>query len=167
MELLFAIIEAANKAELIAPSSPIASAPTGMPFGIPRDNVVARNLYRYNPYHRIDIGFNFVLWDRNKRINKKADDGELKYADAYKDYMNKSNKHALKKFRSIWLSLEVFNLMAVGNVASNTWIKDFSNDYRGKWVALQNGNLLFSGKKLNTIPKKIKKMSGVLIKKIV
>ena len=100
---------------------------TGMPFGIPRDNVVARNLYRYNPYHRIDIGFNFVLWDRDKRISKLADNEEIKEELAYKNYMSKENKHALKKFRSIWLSFEVFNLMAVGNVASNTWIKDFSN----------------------------------------
>ena len=33
-KLLFAIIEAANKAALIAPSSPMASVPTGIPFGI-------------------------------------------------------------------------------------------------------------------------------------
>lgn len=101
---------------------------TGMPFGIPRDNVVARNLYRYNPYHRIDIGFNFGLWNRETRIKKMVRKEEGLTPDtAYKQFMDKETKHALKHFRSIWLSFEVFNLMAVGNVASNTWIKDFTN----------------------------------------
>ena len=34
VELLFAIIEAASKAAFIAPSSPMARVPTGIPFGI-------------------------------------------------------------------------------------------------------------------------------------
>jgi len=101
----------------------------GMPFGVPRDNVVARNLYRYPAYHRIDIGFSFGLWNRDKYVKKNfADDGKegkLSLPDAYEVYNKK--KHALKYFRSVWLSAEVFNLMAVSNVASNTWIKDFSN----------------------------------------
>ena len=44
-----------------------------------------------------------------------------------KALFKKRSKHALRGIRGIWLSFEVFNLMDVKNVASNTWIKDFSN----------------------------------------
>jgi hypothetical protein len=98
---------------------------SGMPFGIPRENVVARNLYRYSPYHRIDIGFSFGLWNRDKHIKKHFLEEGKNFQDA-SDHFNKK-RHLLKKVKSIWLSAEVFNLMATANVASNTWIKDFTN----------------------------------------
>ena len=98
----------------------------GMPFGIPRDNVVARNLYRYPAYHRIDIGFSFGLWNRDKYVKKHfAEEGKVSMPNAYEEY--RKRKHVLKHLNNIWLSAEVFNLMAVANVASNTWIKDFTN----------------------------------------
>jgi hypothetical protein len=98
----------------------------GMPFGIPRDNVVARNLYRYPAYHRIDCGFSFGLWNRDKYVKKHfADENKVSMPEAYDEYRKK--KHAMKYLRNVWLSAEVFNLMAVANVASNTWIKDFTN----------------------------------------
>ncbi len=98
----------------------------GMPFGIPRDNIVARNLYRYPAYHRIDIGFSLGLWNRNKYVKKNfTDEGKIAMPDAMDDF--KKRKHILKHLDNIWLSAEVFNLMAVANVASNTWIKDFTN----------------------------------------
>lgn len=96
---------------------------SGMPFGIPRDNIVARNLYRYSPYHRIDIGFSFSLWNRAKYVKKQF--GQMNAKDAWSALKDK--KHILRAFQGISLSAEVFNLMAVANVASNTWIKDFSN----------------------------------------
>ena len=98
---------------------------SGMPFGIPRENVVARNLYRYSPYHRIDIGFSFGLWNRDKYIKKHFLEEGRNFQDA-SDHFNKK-RHLLKKVKSVWLSAEVFNLMATANVASNTWIKDFTN----------------------------------------
>jgi hypothetical protein len=98
----------------------------GMPFGIPRDNVVARNLYRYPAYHRIDIGFSFGLWNRDKYVKKHfAEEGKVSMPNAYEEY--RKRKHVLKHLNNIWLSAEVFNLMATANVASNTWIKDFTN----------------------------------------
>jgi hypothetical protein len=97
----------------------------GLPFGVPRDNVVARNLYRYNPYHRIDIGFSFGIWNREKYIKKHFMEDGMSMQTAKEEF--KKKKHILKKFNSIWLSAEVFNLMATANVASNTWIKDFTN----------------------------------------
>lgn len=91
---------------------------TGLPFGIPQNNVQFRNSYRFAPYHRIDIGASFGLWDRaNFKKNKCNGDEECW----------KKRKHPLRSIKGIWLSFEVFNLMDVRNVASNTWIKDFSN----------------------------------------
>lgn len=76
---------------------------TGLPFGIPNNNIELRNPYRYSAYHRVDIGFSFLLWDEVRRAKRP--------------------KHWLNFTRNTWLSLEVFNLMQVQNQASNTWIK--------------------------------------------
>jgi hypothetical protein len=66
---------------------------TGLPFGLKENNTVFRNTYRFNPYHRVDIGFSYLF---------------------------KTNG---KWFENAWASLEVFNLMKVQNQAGNTWIK--------------------------------------------
>jgi hypothetical protein len=94
---------------------------TGFPFGIPTNNVEYRNVYRYNPYHRIDIGFMFMLWDRAAYVKKNKEEWASE-----RDFLQRGD-HRFRWLRSAWLSVEVFNLMGVGNVASNTWIKDFSN----------------------------------------
>ncbi len=80
---------------------------TGLPFGLRDNNVVFRNTYRFQAYHRVDIGFSVQLWN----------------------YLNRGSKpnHPLRFSRNTWLSLEVFNLMEVANVASNTWIKAIDN----------------------------------------
>lgn len=80
---------------------------TGLPFGILDNNREFRNTYRFNPYHRVDIGFSFQLFDK-KRLAKRPN-------------------HFLRFTRSSWLSLEVFNLMQVQNQAGNTWIKTIFN----------------------------------------
>ncbi len=80
---------------------------TGLPFGLLGNNDVYRNTYRFNAYHRVDIGFSILLWDMERRARKP--------------------KHFLRFSRSTWLSLEIFNLMKVSNVASNTWIKTITN----------------------------------------
>ncbi len=80
---------------------------TGLPFGLPDNNIVYRNPYRFAPYHRVDIGFSLLLWDyswRGRRPN-----------------------HFLRFSRNTWVSFEVFNLMKVSNEASNTWIKTIYN----------------------------------------
>lgn len=76
---------------------------TGLPFGLRDNNRVYRNTYRFDPYHRVDIGFSLLLWDEVKR--------------------NKKPNHFLRFTEKTWLSLEVFNLMQVQNQAGNTWIK--------------------------------------------
>ena len=83
---------------------------TGLPFGIPNNNIVCRNPFRFNPYHRVDIGFAYQLWDEARRYEKP--------------------NNFLGFTRNTWVSLEVFNLMQVQNQAGNTWIKTiFSQQY--------------------------------------
>ncbi len=80
---------------------------TGLPFGIPENNIIYRNPYRFTPYHRVDIGFGFQLWK-----------------DAWRE---RRPNHILRFTRNTWASLEVFNLLKVANKASNTWIKTIEN----------------------------------------
>jgi len=76
---------------------------TGLPFGVKDDNIVYRNQFRFKPYHRVDIGFGYQLWKRDWASNKPH--------------------HPFKFSRDAWLSVEVFNLLEVSNVANNIWIK--------------------------------------------
>ncbi len=80
---------------------------TGLPFGFPGNNEIYRNTYRLKPYHRVDLGFSVLLWD--------------------KDWLGRKPHHLLRFTRNTWLSLEVFNLMQVANEASKTWIKTIYN----------------------------------------
>ncbi len=75
----------------------------GLPFGVLGNNIEFRNPYRFDTYHRIDIGFSWRIYD-------------------YLSSKRKQN-HPLAFTRSTYLSLEVFNLMQVENQAGNTWIK--------------------------------------------
>ncbi len=76
---------------------------TGLPYGILGNNREFRNPFRFKPYHRVDIGFSFRLFDENTRAKKP--------------------KHPFRFTKASWLSLEIFNLMEVRNEASRTWIK--------------------------------------------
>ncbi len=80
---------------------------TGFPFGLLGNNTIYRNTYRYDAYHRVDIGFSILLWNEVRIASKP--------------------KHFLRFTKNTWLSLEVFNLMQVANAASNTWIKTIYN----------------------------------------
>lgn len=80
---------------------------TGLPYGQRGNNDVYRNVFRYPPYHRIDLGFSYLLWNNGMKINKPL--------------------HPLRFTQNTWVSLEVYNLMAVSNVASVSWIKTYNN----------------------------------------
>ncbi len=80
---------------------------SGLPFGVPDNNIIYRNPYRFKPYHRVDIGFGFQLWKEQWRKRKP--------------------NHFLRFTRNTWASLEVFNLLKVANEASNVWIKTIEN----------------------------------------
>lgn len=81
---------------------------SGLPYGLKGDNIVYRNDKNFKPYHRVDIGFSFLMWDEKK--------------------MKKKNPfHFLRFTRQTWLSLEVFNMLEVKNEASISWIKSLYN----------------------------------------
>jgi hypothetical protein len=83
---------------------------TGLPFGLQGNNRVYRNTYRFDAYHRVDIGFMLLMWDQSRREKKP--------------------QHLLAFTRQTWMALEVFNLMQVQNQAGNTWIKTiFAQQY--------------------------------------
>lgn len=80
---------------------------SGLPFGLPENNIIFRNNFRFRPYHRIDIGFGYRL--KSKEKSGVVGSGVLGFAN------------------NAWISLEVFNLMDVSNEVSNTWIKTVTN----------------------------------------
>ncbi|MFA6125908.1 MAG: TonB-dependent receptor [Bacteroidales bacterium] len=77
---------------------------TGLPFGPPGNQELKSSL-RVPPYRRVDIGFSKILIDGNKR----------------------STNRYLKNFKSLWLSLEIFNLLDINNTVSHIWIYDITN----------------------------------------
>lgn len=80
---------------------------TGQPFGIPGNNRVYRNTYRYPAYHRVDLGFSYLIWD--------------------KSWSSRRTRHLFRFAENSWISVEIYNLMKVQNVASNTWFKSIYN----------------------------------------
>lgn len=80
---------------------------SGLPFGLSGRNREYRNTYRYATYRRLDIGFSAQLWDKN--------------------WKHKRPHNPFRFARNTWLSLEIFNLLGIQNVASNTWIKTITN----------------------------------------
>jgi hypothetical protein len=79
---------------------------TGLPTG-PPDHIRARDTLRLAPYRRVDIGFSALL------VNGKK--------------VKMQESKVWHHFETIWLSLEVFNLLGVSNEISYTWVKDISN----------------------------------------
>lgn len=80
---------------------------SGLPFGLNGSNTIYRNSFRFKMYNRVDMGFSYSLWDESLRKSKP--------------------NHFLRGTTNTWVSLDVFNLMDVANVASNTWIKTIYN----------------------------------------
>ncbi len=75
---------------------------SGLPFGPPQSQPYQQTL-RMPPYRRVDIGFSWNPLDKNvKRLTHKT-------------------------VKSMWISLEVFNLFQTYNTVSYTWIKDIYN----------------------------------------
>ncbi len=79
---------------------------TSLPFGPPGTERYT-DVLRTPTYRRVDIGF-----------SKQLIGEEVK---------NKPRSKFFKGFESMWVGLEVFNLLQVNNVASYTWITDVSN----------------------------------------
>ncbi|MDX5427029.1 MAG: TonB-dependent receptor [Bacteroidota bacterium] len=75
----------------------------GFPFGPPKSEPKDRT-YRSKPYRRVDIGFIKVLKEEGKT-------SKIKF---------------LNGFKSMWVGLEVFNLLETQNPVSYLWIRDAS-----------------------------------------
>ena len=83
---------------------------TGLPFGIPENNTVVRNSFKFKDYIRVDMGLSLQLWDQQWRNTKPS--------------------HLFRSLNDAWVSLEAFNLMGISNVSSNTWISSiFSQQF--------------------------------------
>lgn len=80
---------------------------SGLPFGLRENNQVFRNVFRYKGYKRVDIGFSYHLWDAS-RINQRP-------------------RSIFRSLDNAWITLEVFNLMGIENVSSNTWVRTIFN----------------------------------------
>lgn len=75
----------------------------GFPFGAPQAPR-SEQVYRAPPYRRVDIGFIKVFKEEGKEAKWKF----------------------LNEFRSVWLGLEVFNLLQSRNTVSYIWVRDVS-----------------------------------------
>jgi hypothetical protein len=73
----------------------------GLPFGSPGQEYTPH--FRASPYRRIDCGLSYRLWDEQKRD----------YATSF-----------LKNFKNIWVGVDAFNLLGIGNVSSYSWFTD-------------------------------------------
>lgn len=87
---------------------------TGLPFG-PPDEARYGDTLRAASYRRVDVGFSALLLDGQKTA--------------------RPHYSFFKNFKSIWLSVEVFNLLAIRNTISYQWIQDQSS---GRTYAVPN-----------------------------
>ncbi len=76
---------------------------SGLPFG-PPDQKRYGDTLRLPDYRRVDIGFSALLLDGSKK--------------------ERPAHSFFRSFESIWLSLEVFNLLGIQNTLSYSWIQD-------------------------------------------
>lgn len=77
---------------------------SGLPFGVPDRNRY-NDINRMPSYRRVDIGFNRVLISEDQK---------------------ERDSFWLRKIRSAWVGLEVFNLLGVNNTISYIWVEDVS-----------------------------------------
>lgn len=82
---------------------------SGLPFGPPTHQRYQQTR-RYPAYRRVDIGF-------SKQI--VGEDSKLK------------SKNPLRKFKSLWVSIEVFNLLEISNTVSYIWVSDVEGRLNG------------------------------------
>lgn len=76
---------------------------SGLPFG-PPGNVNQRNVFNAPAYRRFDVGFSKMIAFRSREERQRKISAE-----------------------SVWISLEVYNVLATNNVVSYLWIKDIFN----------------------------------------
>lgn len=75
---------------------------TGLPFG-PPDSIRYKDILRYDPYRRVDIGFSYILKKESQKLKEK---------------------NPFRVFKTAFISLECFNILDINNTVSKIWIKD-------------------------------------------
>ena len=84
---------------------------TGLPFGPPSYNRYT-DVFRMPAYKRVDLGFSKeLLQNKFEKRNKWG------------------NSSGFKHLKSMWIALEVFNLLGVQNTISYSWVHDVNNRY--------------------------------------
>ena len=84
---------------------------TGLPFGPPSYERYT-DVFRMPSYKRVDLGFSKeLLQNKFEKRNKLG------------------NSKGFKHLKSMWLALEVFNLLGVQNTISYSWVHDINNRY--------------------------------------
>ncbi len=78
---------------------------SGVPFGPPGSQRYQQVL-RMPPYRRVDIGFSYQVLRENRTVKAKSPGRFLK---------------------SVWVSLEVFNLLGTNNTVSYIWVEDVTS----------------------------------------
>jgi hypothetical protein len=81
----------------------------GLPFG-PPNRKRYQQTRRYPPYRRVDIGFSKQLISEDSKLKAKS---------------------PLRHFKSMWISVEVFNLLQISNTLSYIWISDVEGRLNG------------------------------------
>ena len=85
---------------------------TGLPFGPPTHERY-KAVFRMPPYKRVDIGFSYQIIKAEKPLSKN------------------NPFHFMK---SLWMGVEVFNLLQIQNTLSYYWVKDVT----GRSYAIPN-----------------------------
>lgn len=78
---------------------------SGVPFGPPGSERY-KQILRMPPYRRVDVGFSYQVLRENRERKEKG----------FGRYLN-----------SVWLSLEVFNLLGTNNTVSYIWVEDVTS----------------------------------------
>jgi hypothetical protein len=78
---------------------------TGLPFSPPNDNYHQK--FRMQPYRRVDIGVSKMLMDKNSELR---------------------SSNPFSNFESVWIGLEIFNLLDIRNTVSYTWFRTISSE---------------------------------------
>ena len=78
---------------------------TGLPFGAP-STPLSQQTMRMPPYRRVDIGLSKQLFGPNTKFSKK---------------------NPFRIFHSMWIALDIFNLLQISNTVSYLWITDINN----------------------------------------
>lgn len=78
---------------------------TGLPFG-PPNHFRYQQIFRMPPYRRVDIGFAYNILKEEREIKRK---------------------NIFNHIKSMWLNVEVLNLLGVNNTVSYTWVKDVTS----------------------------------------